>query len=413
MCNRYEILQLGMIRIAVCSVILALPSLSAAVSQDYSKPTTTEAAPRTAPSPTPGDAGVSFVEGSSSQIIVERNGTKYLVDVARREITQVTTSDQADQASSSNIGANTSDANQTAATDGDSQKAQPSPAKTSTVYRPGDDLIFDVPTGRRVERHGLYIDFTHRFPYEPAFTTPGRGNTLLGLDDFAVSSFGLRYGLTSRLYAFAYRSPSIAGRPIELMAGYNLLDEHDSQPLNLTVRFSVDGQNNFQRNFAENFEVIASRSVTRHAQLYAVPTFSIHARPLLQNINPSLADAIPEQPCSAPQANGASGGLVVKPCVNTISIGFGASVDIRKTAALIAEATPTLLNAADLGIHRPEFAFGIQKKIWRHAFTLGFGNGPATIVSQRASTNATFLGNPSADKPSNVFIGFDLSRQVF
>jgi hypothetical protein len=412
MWNRYKILQLGIIRIAVFAVILALPSFSIAVSKDYSNPTTTKVAPGTVPSPSPGDAGVSFVEGSSSQIIVERNGTKYLVDVARREITQITTSDQTDQASS-NIGANASNANQTAATQGDSQKAQPVPAKKSTVYTPGDDLIFDVPTGRRVERHGLYINFTHRFPYEPAFTTPGRGNTLLGLDDFAIPSFGLRYGLTSRLYAFAYRSPSIVGRPIELMAGYNLLDEHDSQPLNLAVRFSVDGQNNFERNFAENLEVIASRSVTRHAQLYAVPTFTIHARPLLQNNNENLADAIQEQPCSAPQANGASGGLVLKPCVNTISIGFGASVDIRKTVALIAEATPTLLNAADLGIHRPEFAFGIQKKIWRHAFTLGFGNGPATIVSQRAATNATFLGNPSADKPSNMFIGFDLSRQVF
>jgi hypothetical protein len=413
MWNRYKILRLGIIRIAVFGVILAWPSLSVAVSQDYSRPATTEVAPRTVPSPTPADAGVSFVEGSNSQIIVERNGTKYLVDVARRQITPVTTSDQADQASSSNIGADAGDANQAAATHADSQKVQPVPAKKTTVFTPGDDLIFDVPTGRRVERHGLYIDFTHRFPYEPAFTAPGRGNTLLGLDDFSVSSFGFRYGVTSRLYAFAYRSPSIIGRPIELMAGYNLLDEHDNQPLNLAVRFSVDGQNNFQRNFAENFEVIASRSITRHAQLYAVPTFTIHARPLLQNTNPNFFVPIQEQPCSAAQANGASGGMVLKPCVNTISIGVGTSVDVRKTVALIAEATPTLLNAVDLGIHRPEFAFGIQKKIWRHAFTLGFGNGPATIVSQRAGTNATFLGIPSADKPSNMFIGFDLSRQVF
>jgi hypothetical protein len=66
-----------------------------------------------------------------------------------------------------------------------------------------------------------------------------------------------------------------------------------------------------------------------------------------------------------------------------------------------------------LGIHRPEFAFGIQKKIWRHAFTLGFGNGPATIVSQRAGSNSTFLGNPSAGIPQNMFIGFDLTRQIF
>lgn len=411
MWNRDNAIQEGIIYIALCGFILTLLSVAVGASDD-STPSIKEVAASTVPPPTAGDAGVSFVEGSSSQIIVERNGKKYLVDVARHQIAEVPSADTAEQASSSKSSTNATNESQSSTND-TTQKAEPSHSKKSTVYTAGDDLIFDLPTGRRVERHGLYIDFTHRFPYEPAFTTPGRGNTLLGLDDFAVPSFGLRYGVTSRLYVFAYRSPSIIGRPIELMAGYNLLDEHDRQPLNLAVRFSVDGQNNFERNFAENFEIVASRSVTRRAQLYAVPTFTIHARPLLQNNNSSLSEAIPEQPCSASQANGASGGLVLKPCVNTISIGFGASVDIRKTAALIAEVTPTLLNATDLGIHRPEFAFGIQKKIWRHAFTLGFGNGPATIVSQRAATNATFLGNPSADKPSNMFIGFDLSRQVF
>jgi len=356
-------------------------------------------------------AGISFVEGSTSQIVVERDGKRFLVDIASRQITELPASDGASSTMSSTSKDQSAQAQQS------ERPASSTTAETArkqeTVYRAGDDLVFNVPTGRRVDRHGLYIDFTHRFPYEPAFTTPGRGNTLLGLDDFAVPSFGFRYGLTSRLYAFAYRSPSVIGRPIELMLGYNLLDEHDGQPLNFAVRFSVDGQNNFQRNFAENFELIASRSLGRRAQLYAVPTFTIHARPLMQNINPTLADAIPDQPCSATIANGISGGLNLKPCANTFSLGLAAAVDIRKTVALIAEVTPTLVNATDLGIHRPEFAFGIQKKIWRHAFTLGFGNGPATIVSQRAGTNATFLGTPSADKPSKIFIGFDLSRQVF
>lgn len=358
----------------------------------------------------PASVGVSFVEGSTSQILIEREGKKYLVDIASRQVREVSASDPPSAMSSSTNSGQEQEQNQA------SQRtpvASEAPKKPEPVYTAGDDLVFNVPTGRRVERHGLYIDFTHRFPYEPAFTTPGRGNTLLGLDDFAVPSLGFRYGLTSRLYAFAYRSPSVMGRPIELMVGYNFLDEHDGNPFNFAARFSVDGQNNFQRNFAENFELIASRSLGRHAQLYAVPTFTIHARPLLQNTNPTLADAIPEQPCSAPLANGIVGGLNLKPCVNTVSLGVAASVDIRKTVALIAEVTPTLVNATELGIHRPEFAFGIQKKIWRHAFTLGFGNGPATVVSQRGDTNASFLGSPSADTFSKMFIGFNLSRQTF
>lgn len=406
------VIRLAIAGITSLILIFACAALSSASTTDDSS--TGPAAPHSGsvPQPTPGDAGISFVDGSSSQIIVERAGKKYLVDVVSHEIKEVGTNNPVEVETSSSL-SNPDNQNLKATTQGTPPAAGPPATAKPKVYTAGDDLVFAVPTGRRVDRHGLYVNFTHRFPYEPAFVTPGRGNTLLGLDDFAVPSFGFRYGITSRLYAFAYRSPSVIGRPIEFMAGYNVLDEHDNQPLNLAVRFSIDGQNNFQRNFSENFEIIASRSITKYAQVYAVPTFTIHARPLLQNINPTFADAIVEQPCSAPQANGVSGGLILKPCANTISIGVAASVDIRKTVALVAETIPTLMNADELGIHRPEFAFGIQKKIWRHSFTLGFGNGPATIVSQRAGSNATFLGNPSANTPKNMFIGFDLTRQIF
>jgi hypothetical protein len=81
--------------------------------------------------------------------------------------------------------------------------------------------------------------------------------------------------------------------------------------------------------------------------------------------------------------------------------------------ALVAEVIPTLVNGRDLGIHRPAYSFGIQKKIWRHAFTFGFSNGPGTTVSQRAGTRATFIGDPSADKPGGLFVGFDLTRQIY
>ncbi len=75
---------------------------------------------------------------------------------------------------------------------------------------------------------------------------------MIGLDDFAIPSFGLRYGVTSKLSVMAIRSPSIIGRPIELMAAYNFLDERHGNPINAAFRFSVDGQSDFQKNFSEN-----------------------------------------------------------------------------------------------------------------------------------------------------------------
>ena len=358
------------------------------------------------------DLGVSFVEGSTSQFMIEREGKQYVVDLATHAIREADASQAAKQNESSSAqAAPPAQSPPQDSTPADSEAG--TEKKTAKVYKPGDDRLFNLPTGRPLERHGFYINFTHRFPFEAAFTGPGRGDTLLGLDDFAIPSFGFGYGVTAKFSVSILRSPSIIGRPIELMAAYNFLDEHDGNPINAALRFSVDGQNSFSRNFTENFELIVSRSLGKRAQLYAVPTLSIHNRPLLGDLNGSLAAPLPYQPCNAAFAAGISPSFGAHPCANTFSLGLGGAIDIRPTVALVAETIPTLANGRDLAIHRPEFSFGIQKKIWRHAFTFGFTNGPGVTVSQRAGTNATFRGDPTADKPSKMFVGFDLTRQVY
>jgi mono/diheme cytochrome c family protein len=259
-----------------------------------------------------------------------------------------------------------------------------------SIYQPGDDLLISLPSGRPTDRHGVYVNFTHRFAYDPAFSGPARGAQLLGLDGYSISSFGFRYGVTDKLSVSAFRSPTIIGRPIQLAVGYSLFDEHEGSPVNLLVRASIEGQDNFRKNFTQNLEAVISRSVTGRAQLYLVPTVSFNDRPLTQ-----IGSSVPNLPGT-----------------NAFSLGIGAAVDIRPTVALLAEVIPTLVNGRELGIHRPAYAFGIQKKIWRHAFTLGFTNSPGVTVSQRAGTRAEFLGDPKADKPGGLFIGFDLTRQI-
>lgn len=263
------------------------------------------------------------------------------------------------------------------------------------VYEPGDDVLMTLPTGRRLQRHGLYLNFAHRFPYDAAFTGTARGGALLGLDGFAIPSFGFRYGVTDKFSLGIFRAPSIIARPIQVSAAYNFLDEHDGQPFNLAVRFSMEGENDFLKNYTENFEADFSRTVFSRAQLYLVPAVSLNDRPL-QQVSSFESSAILDFPGH-----------------NTFSLGVGGAVDVRPTVALVAEAIPTLVNGRPLGIHRPAYAFGVQKKIWRHAFTFGFTNSPGTTVSQRAGTRASFLGQPSADTPGGLFIGFDLTRQLF
>lgn len=414
--------------------------------------------------------GVSFPRGSNGTLVLNKDGKQYLIDVAARTVTEVQTQAQSGSASIPRSGANvaaaaavfakncatchggdgkgiksigtpnfTDPAFQRTVSSGEMETAihsgkgpimpawsnrlsneqisdlvayirSLSPTNTpqsgptneaqaqansrSTIYQPGDDVLVTLPTGRPTDRHGLYVNFAHRFPYQPAFTGPSEGETLFGLDNVAIPSFGFRYGLTDNFSVSVFRAPSLINRPIQLMAGYNILEERRENPFNLMVRVSLEGQDNFRKNYTENIELIFSRSIKSRAQVYIVPTLSLNDRLLIQ------------------PHTFASGSILDEPGVNAFSLGVGLAVDVRPTVALLGETIPTLFNARELDIHRPVFSFGIQKKIWRHAFTLGLTNSPGTTVSQRASTVAPFLNEPGADAFSHMFIGFDLTRQI-
>jgi hypothetical protein len=275
-----------------------------------------------------------------------------------------------------------------------SPAAQPSKQEPSNVYKAGDDVLFTLPTGRPLDRHSLDINFTHRFVFDPTFAGPARGGDLFGLDGFGLASFGLRYGITNKFFMEVYRSPTFIGRPIQLLTGYRLLDERNGHPLNAVVRVSMQGRNNFSREFSESFEVIASRSLGPRAQVYVVPTVTVNNHRLVQPTGVRSRD------------------IPATPRVNSFALGIGASFDVRPTVALVAEVSPTLVGQDELGVDHPAFSFGVQKKIFRHAFTLGFTNTPGTTVADRSQTRAAYLGVPGSDGASGLFIGFDLRRQL-
>ncbi len=340
-----------------------------------------------APGVPPESIGISFVEGSTTTMMVERDGKKYLVNLASHSIKEF---DEAPADPQTAQEPTKSPAQKIKALTEEKQTE----AKKNKNYDAGDDYVFSLPTGRRLDRHGFYVNFNHRFVFSPAFTGKARGHILDGLDDFSLSSFGIRYGVTQDFSVSIYRSPSLIGRPIQLMAAYNFADEHDGRPLNGAVRFSVDGENDFSKNFTANIEGIFSRSLGHKAQLYAVPTLSFQNRRLVP-LN-SLVDPVLDLPG-----------------INTFSVGFGGAFDIRPTVAIVAEVIPTFINAREMDIHRPAYSIGIQKRLWRHAFTFGFTTSPGTTVNQRAGTRASYLNDPTADKPSGLFIGFDLTRQIY
>ncbi len=319
---------------------------------------------------------VSFVPGSDAEAVIELNGKKFVINTKDKTVKEMT-------ATGSSATTETKVAVATPPKKEDKPDARPN------VYRPGDVRLINLPTTIPIPKGSLWSDFTHRFP----FGEPGNQSELFGLDSFAAPSFGFIYGLTDRVQIGAYRSPTNLGRPIEVFAGVSLANELKGDPVSVMARVALEGRDNFQRNFATSFEFAFARSITRHAQVYVVPTVTVGDRP----IGFSPTQNLPGETATA--------------------LGVGAAVNIRPTVAIMAEANMRLNEASRYvtefsGIHRPVFGFGIQKvsESRRHSFSLTFTNGFGTTFSQRSMSRGIVGAD---DTPQGLTIGFNLSRRLF
>ncbi|MFN0110018.1 MAG: DUF5777 family beta-barrel protein [Blastocatellia bacterium] len=310
---------------------------------------------------------VSFI--SADEAVVEINGKKFVINTKTKSVNELAAADKAPT----------------------QVAAAPKPQKQETpsnVYRPADVRAINLPTAMPIEKGSLWTDFTHRFP----FGTPTDSAELFGLDSIAMPSFGFIYGVTDRIQIGAYRSPGGLGRPIQLHVGASLLNEQNGDPISLQARLGLEGRDNFKRNFATSFEATFARSITRHAQVYFVPTITVGDRDLV-------------------------GSTQNAPGQTAVALGTGLSVNVRPTVALMAEANMRVNEKSRYvteftGIHRPVFGFAIQKvsQSRNHSFTLTFSNGHGTTMSQRSMTRG-LLG--ADDGWNGLTIGFNLSRRLF
>lgn len=313
---------------------------------------------------------VTFVQGSDSEAVVEFNGKRYVINTKEKTVSELAPSPQQQKVVAA------------------APPAQGREEERPDVYRQIDVRLINLPTATPIPKGSLWTDFTHRFPFANR-----DAEQLFGLDSSAIPSFGFVYGVTDRIHVGAYRSSGDVGRPILLYAGASLLDEHKGHPLSLAARVGLEGRDNFKRNFTTSFEFAFARSITRHAQVYLVPTFSVGDRDL----------------SVGPKTNA--------PGETAIALGIGAAVNIRPSVALMAEANYRLNEESRYdngftGIRRPVFGFGIQKAsiTRRHSFSLVFTNGTGTTFAQRSMTKGLLFGD---DSFGGLTIGFNLSRRLF
>ena len=325
--------------------------------------------------------GLEFVNGSGSQIVLERDGKRYLIDTKTQTIREFVPTTMASVQVPAASG-------QTTAPPPAAPVAKPDEKKEPETYYTEDIVLWNLPTAMHLPKKALMIDFTHRFAFDEAFE-PGAVSDLFGMDGFSISSLGFTYGISNRWFAGIYRTPTTFGRILQLSTGLQLSRENAGHPFSSSIRVGVEGTDHFRNKYITSLELAFARSIKNRAQIYFTPTVSFNNRPL----NVVAADVFNPTPVDGN---------------TTTALGAGLSVDIRPTVAVLGEAIYRV--DGRLGTTRPSFMLGIQKKVFRHSFTIGVTNAPGTTMSTRSATRGAYGFD---DTFGGLTIGFNLSRRLF
>lgn len=340
---------------------------------------------------TPGNVQVRFDDNAAGVVIVEAGGERLRIDTGAKTVTRLA-QPEAPPAAEQTVVAQAEH-------------------KHGPEREPYDYRLINVPTPKRVVRGSLNVYFTHRFA-QPVRPLGQSDQDLFGFDSFAVSSFGLFYGITDKLYVSAYRSPICQQglcKTVELGIGYHLLDERGRSPIALSTYASVEGDDNFRKDYTYNLQLMVARSASKYVHLFFSPALHLNANGQ-RRFDPKAGDFFPPEPL-ADQFNQDQHGA---------SFGFGASARIRPTISLMIEYTPRV--GFKLGRVDPVFAsgtsqitgfrneseaelgFGVEKDIGRHTFSLTFSNTQTTTLSRYNSSNQVL-------PPGRFTIGFNLYRR--
>ena len=341
---------------------------------------------------------VAFDESSPGVVIIESNGEKIRVDTTKKTVEQVT--------------ANVDKGTQPNAQDNAKTMAQ----KEESAYdfdkgeEPFDHRVVNIPTPKSIPKGSWNLFFTHRFS-QPIHPLSDSAKNLFGLDSFGIASFGLKYGITDKLYVSAYRSPLCQKglcRTIEIGAGYTWIAQDKESPIGLTTYASIEGNDNFTEEYTYNLQAMLSARLGKRVYLFFSPAVHINSNGQ-RRFDPRPSDFFPPATVAEDFRQPTHGA----------SFGFGAEVLITPNVVALFDFTPRTgfkLGAVhpvfDSNFHvigfttesHPAIGFGIQRNIGKHAFALTFSNTQTTTTSRYNSSNLVL-------KPQRLVLGFNLSRR--
>jgi hypothetical protein len=235
-----------------------------------------------------------------------------------------------------------------------------------------DFTVINLPTTLALPRHAVAFRLTHRFARrlsQGSFSD--LASDLFGLDGHAQIGLELRYGLGATTQIGVQR---ISDRTIELFAQQELARQ-GRVPVGIALLASLEGLNNFQRDYSPRLGFLFSRTLGARGTVYLVPMWV-------------------GKTSLVPLAGSDSW---------TAALGVGTRLRIGASMALLGEYTPRLAGYRPSGA-RDHLTFGIERRIGGHCFQLNVSNDIGTTPAQVARGQQAVR---------DWFIGFNLSRKFF
>jgi hypothetical protein len=242
-----------------------------------------------------------------------------------------------------------------------------------TVLKPAepDFTVVGLPTSLPLAKWKSDFRLTHRFARPLGDGDFGDlADDFFGLDNGAIVGLEYRIGVAPRTQASVHRSSN--GKTIQFLGEYTATRQSAEMPFESAILVSVDGQDNFRKQYAPGLGVVLTRMFNDAA--------AVHVEPIWVGNTNSIEGADQD---------------------STFVIGLGGRLRFRPTAYLVAEWVPRV-SGYKPGVDH--VAFGIEKRAGGHMFQLNFSNSWSTTIGQLATGG--FNNN-------DWYLGFNLTRKFF
>jgi Membrane bound beta barrel domain (DUF5777) len=232
-----------------------------------------------------------------------------------------------------------------------------------------DFTLVNLPTTLRLPLHRGNFHLTHRFQGNLEDGTFGKQlSNLFGLDNGAAIGFEYRFAVMRHLQLAAYRTN--IDRETQFFSKWDPIAQSDAMPVSISGLLSVEGANNFRRDYVPALGAVVSRKIHDVAAVYATPMW-VH--------DTAIGSGETRE---------------------TVFVGLGGRLHIRPNVYLVGEVSP---RAGGYAPGNPEYSFALEGRVGGHVFQLNFSNTVGT----------TFLQIAHGGAPGGLYLGFNLARKFY